>query len=323
MTERYNGNMIKKVGVFFEDVLKVNYTPCDTFIVPKDEINLISPPKGYPNPKSESISEAIEKTGFLKVMAIINEAYELFKNKNRVDCERGKCVLKCKKFHKRLLESYKIIKKISELINSSHENKEPEVRELVEQFNNTLVDTKSKDGLNKKLNGVKKQMDKIKKPTSDLHIKCPKHGDCKIIYDILEELIEIDAIIELSLPNPLPEPTVPIPAIGLYLNNNHGQYRKGSVLISKDIIGNQKEFEQTFVHEHTHAMLHKEIQGNVILKNKGLNEGFAVAMEYFYDKKNFDEKRYGEYLAHQILTILENPNKPRELFEELKKKYGC
>ena len=77
MTERYNGEMIKKVGVFFEDVLKENYTPCDTFIVPQDEINLISPQKRYPNPKSESISEAIEKTGFLKVMAIINEAYEL------------------------------------------------------------------------------------------------------------------------------------------------------------------------------------------------------------------------------------------------------
>lgn len=225
------------------------------------------------------------------------------------------------KFHKRLNESANIIEK---LIKSFKGNDEEEVRLLIIKFNETLVDSDKerewRDGINKKLLGVKDQIDRIKQPKSKLFKDCPNKGDCEIIF-ILKRLKEIEKINELSLPNP----TVPFHTAGLYLPTGFDKYPKNSVLISDDIFKDNDEFEQTFIHEHTHAILHKTI-GNVILKNKGLNEGFAVAMEYFYAKDEglkFNEKRCGEYLAHQILTVLEEPKKPWELFEELKKKKWC
>lgn len=92
MTERYEGVMIKKVGVFFEDALKEDYTACDTFIVSQPTLDDIKPPRTYPNPDFVPIHVAIHETGFPEVRDIVNEAY-----KGKI-CNREECVISIQNF---------------------------------------------------------------------------------------------------------------------------------------------------------------------------------------------------------------------------------
>ena len=322
MAKIYNGKVEKKVEEFFEKTLGEGYTVCKTYIVSQEELDKIKPPRTYPNPDFVPIHVAIDKTGFLEVRDIVTEACELFKK--REVCDRKNCVLGFKTLCKRLDINQNVIDK---LINFSKDNNDEKIRQCITQFNIRLKHgTKNKTGvgLNKKLNCVKDKLVNIQIKNSNLNKKCPKNGDCEIIYDILEKLLDIEKIWELTPPEP---PTITSPVGGLYLSSGFGKYPKSSVLISVGLCTdkNKNEFEQTFVHEHTHAMLHA-VLGDVISKNKGLNEGFAVAMEYFYAKQNalkFNNKRHGEYLAYQILTVLDSPDTLKELFDELNKKHGC
>lgn len=98
-------------------------------------------------------------------------------------------------------------------------------------------------------------------------------------------------------------------AIGLYLTDSYciekKVYKKGSILISKNIPSDSSEFELTYVHESTHAFL-DDLFGSKVHTKKGFNEGFAVAMEFFYADEyglDFNKERHGEYLAHEMLTL--------------------
>lgn len=293
--ERYDGDMINRVKNFFEKTLGVKYTACETYIVPQDEINLISPQKRYPNPRVNEIKDYLSK---------ITRIIELSKN-----CRYDKNHKECPFFETKRLEYL---------------------------LNQVLNPKKRNTNVVNNINRVNKKLKSISKKFNTKRVHCFNFGDefcscdCKgLIEDFRIGNVE-QRQYRFELDSDEFDEYIYHTTMGLYLNREHrtnrSVYPKGSVLISEDISRDNGTFEQTFVHEHTHAMLHKEIQGNVISKNIGLNEGFAVAMEKFYADKNglnFNEKRYGEYLAHQILTILENPNKPKELFEELKKKFGC
>lgn len=280
--------MDQKVEAFFGNTLGVIYTTCDTYVIPQVELDNIRPPKNYPNPHLDNIKDHLAK---------ILELLELSK-KCRGENNPDKCP-----FFK--------TKRLEELLN----------RVLYPKRKTKLNDNNIKR-INQKLEIISNSFTSENVPCfirDDEDFFC--YHDCQRLIDEFRISnfgkfrfeFETD---ELSKP-------IQVKTRGLYLNRDHGDYRKDSVLISEDIINDKNEFELTFVHEHTHAMLHT-VLGDVISKNKGLNEGFAVAMEYFYAKDyglKFNEKRYGEYLAHQILTVLDDPKNPRDLFDKLKKKY--
>lgn len=305
MVEQYDGEMKKKVKIFFKYTLGEEYTLCKTYIVPQDEIDLISPPKKYPNPEfdytGDFISDHInEIRGHLsKIIELIEASKTCRYNGNPKECP--------------FFETKRL-------------------KDLADQM---LNPNKISKNVVNNINRINKKLKYISKKFNAERVHCFNYNDgfcCHNCTNLIEKFrirnieqkqyrfeFNLDGLNEYS--NQI--------TIGLYLNREHktnrgNVYPKKSVLISKDILCDSGKFEQTFVHEHTHAMLHACL-GDIISKNKGLNEGFAVAMEFFYAKKyglSFNEKRYGEYLAHQILTILDNPKYPRKLFEKLKGEYG-
>ena len=298
MVEHYTGYMDKRVEDFFEKTLGEKYTACHTFIVPQKEINKISPPKKYPNPEFNNSNYNVDKIieHLSKIIRLIELSKKCRFNKNQNPKE-------CPFFETKRLE---------ELSNKVLNSKEPNIN-IISRINIKLKT------ISKKFNAKRVHCFHFE----DEFCSC----DCKgLIYDFkinnvgqLQYQFEFDS-------NEF-DKYIDHKTIGLYLNREHRTnqgdvYPKGSVLISKYICHDNGTFEQTFIHEHTHAILHAILKG-FISKNKGLNEGFAVAMEYFYAKDNclnFNKTRYGEYLAHQILTILDNPNEPKELLEKIKNK---
>lgn len=305
MVEHYDSEIGRKCKKFFKDTLGEEYTLRETYIVPQDEINLISPPKKYPNPEfdytGDFISDHINeiRKHLSKIIELIEVSKTCIYNGNPKECP--------------FFETKRLEELANQILNPN-------------KISKNVVNNISR--INKKLKHISDKFNMKR-----VHCFNPNNGFCCCDCTNLIEKFRIrneqqQYCFEFDLDG-LNEYTNQI-TIGLYLNREHKTnrgdvYPKCSVLISKDVLCDSGKFEQTFVHEHTHAMLHACLK-DAISKNKGLNEGFAVAMEFFYAKKyhlEFNKKRYGEYLAHQILTILENPNEPRELFKKLKIKYGC
>lgn len=118
-----------------------------------------------------------------------------------------------------------------------------------------------------------------------------------------------------------------IHAIGLYLTNSYyiedKFFEKGSILISTEIHVHSPEFALTYVHESTHALL-DDLFGSKVHTKKGFNEGFAVAMEYYYSIDNeleFNYDRHGEYLAHEMLTLPDDISILKRMIASVKDKF--
>lgn len=133
---------------------------------------------------------------------------------------------------------------------------------------------------------------------------CNCRNQCK---ELLDELQEDDKRFEMTKDEF--KCNKEVLTVGLYLTKSrfiYGvHYRKGSILIGNDIPVGSDEFALTYVHENTHALL-DDLFGSKVHTKKGFNEGFAVAMEFFYADEydlDFNKERHGEYLAHEILTL--------------------
>lgn len=287
---------------FVKEVLQIDYYPKfeNTHKVPQSTLNLLKPPRKYPNPEYVSLVMEIEKSGFHEVKEIIDESHDLLFNSK--SCDKEECLFKFQRLWERL-------NKLEEKLISDKSDKE-----IIEIFNHDLNAERTKyniDGINKKLKNI--QTNLISKPLDSCR-------NCQI-YLSLRRVINLQDIMEVKLL----EPTIEVSTSGLFLPNGNRtfKYPKSSVLILDSL--KDGEFELTFVHEHTHTLLHQYFE-NLISKNKGLNEGFAVAMEYYYVrwKKSlgingleFNGNRYGEYLGHQILTLPDYHTIMKDLFDLL------
>ena len=134
---------------------------------------------------------------------------------------------------------------------------------------------------------------------------CNCKNMCKKLFD---QIIEYNKCSFAMTKNELTR-NKEIPAIGLYLTDSYyiedDFFEKGTILISTELDVHGSKFALTYVHESTHALLH-DLFGSKVHKKKGFNEGFAVAMEYYYAQKydlDFNKERHGEYLAHEMLTL--------------------
>lgn len=117
------------------------------------------------------------------------------------------------------------------------------------------------------------------------------------------------------------------PAIGLYLTSSYyidgNSFKKGSILLSNDIPLGSDTFKLTYLHESTHALL-DYLFGSKVHMKKGFDEGFAVAMEYYYADEHgldFNKERHGEYSAHEMLTLPHKISNLKTMIESVKGKF--
>lgn len=297
----------KQINEFFKAVLGEDFIPDskNTYYIPNDELKKIKPERTYPDPDFIPLKQLVNKSGFIEVKRIIDESDELLESlKNNHICNKRICKFSVKRLHDRLISlENKMNSKISD-------NKKADF------FNRKLKRSKSTEGLNKKLENIIEKLEKHNEYCSD----------CKI-YNSFNRLTNIRQIKEIDFI----DLNVKQSTGGLFLPGGYidPYYPESSILISNSLKDKPNELELTLVHENTHALLYK-ICDEYISKNKGLNEGFAVAMENYYVKwkeseegniLKFNDKRYGEYLSYQILIAIYDLGNIRDYYTSLKNKH--